>query len=267
MIKLEKDLTNIPKSLIPAFADLFSANRIPKKSATTHLRRISVITARIYTDDVNHNSRYKQGDIKAALQEIYHDKCAYCEQPIEQSQVEHYRPKSSYYWLAFSWDNLILACGACNQGKGIHFDLNGRRVSFINNERNIRAINTSSRGYDRIEQPLMVNPEVTDPLGKINFDRSGTIFSDDDRFAYTIDKCSIDRKYLNDQRRTLLDNFTRDITSILTENKDKEHQEIAIATIVRKFIRDSQDVKAPFLAFRRFAIAKTWLNSIIKELN
>lgn len=267
MIKLEKDLQDIPVSLIPAFEDLFVNNKIPLKAKTTHTRRMSVITAETYTDDANHNSRYKKKDIKIALNGIYHGKCAFCEQLIEQSQVEHYRPKSVYHWLVYSWDNLLLACGTCNQGKGVNFEIKNAKVTFANNEANIRYINSCSAGYDKVEQPLMVNPEITDPLGFILFQKDGLIKSDDERFFYTIDKCSIDRTYLNDQRRKLLDDFRRDIESILVENDSIEEQRIAIATVVKKFLRDSKDVKLPFLAFRRYAIQNQWLNDVIKEQN
>jgi uncharacterized protein (TIGR02646 family) len=268
MIKLEKDLNIVPVSLIPAFSDLFIANNIPTITKTTHGRRMDVINAGIYTDDSNHNSRYKTKDVKDALNDIYHGKCAFCEQKIEQSQVEHYRPKSIYHWLVYSWDNLILACAKCNQGKGINFDTKNARVTFNNNEHNVRSINTSSTTYDLNELPLMVNPEVTDPLGHITFQKNGLIKSDNERFAYTIDKCSIDRSYLNVERKKLLDDFHRDIQSILVENADNIPQQLAeIGVIVKKFIRDAKDVKHPYLAFRKYAIESEWLNDAIKEQN
>lgn len=45
-------------------------------------------------------------------------KCAYCEAPISAvafGDVEHYRPKSSYWWLAYCYDNYLVACQLCNQ--------------------------------------------------------------------------------------------------------------------------------------------------------
>ncbi len=58
--------------------------------------------------------------VKHVLQERQHFKCCYCEQiqiPIH-NDVEHYRPWSRYWWLAWSWDNLMFACRACNQRGG-----------------------------------------------------------------------------------------------------------------------------------------------------
>jgi uncharacterized protein (TIGR02646 family) len=200
------------------------------------------------------------------LKDIYKNKCAFCEQRVEQLHVEHYRPKKIYYWLAFSWDNLIMACPTCNQSKDVNFELEGDPVKFDNTEDNIRNINYSSRKYDSQERPKMVNPEITDPAEQIQFTRDGLIKSNNVRFEYTIKKCNLDRKYLNDERRKILDVFSRGIRSALIENANPADQQSEISTIIKKFIRDSQDVELQFLAFRRFTISSAWLNEIIKEM-
>jgi hypothetical protein len=46
------------------------------------------------------------------------DKCSYCEAPISAvsyGDVEHYRPKSKYWWLAYCVDNYLASCAICNQ--------------------------------------------------------------------------------------------------------------------------------------------------------
>ena len=70
---------------------------------------------------------YKDAEVKAALEKLFHGKCAYCETfysvqaPVD---VEHYRPKSAvegdddhpgYWWLAMDWDNLLPSCIDCNR--------------------------------------------------------------------------------------------------------------------------------------------------------
>jgi hypothetical protein len=45
-------------------------------------------------------------------------KCAYCESPtdtVAHGDVEHFRPKSKYWWLAYCYDNYLYACQICNQ--------------------------------------------------------------------------------------------------------------------------------------------------------
>ena len=267
MIKVEKNIGEVPISLIPAFADLFPEKAtIPQTTSTTHQKRMEIINNGSYTEE--YSDRYKLDDIRTVLIAIYKYKCAYCEQKMERYNVEHYRPKKIYYWLAFSWDNLIMACPTCNGYKDIHFEISeGRpRVTFNNSEANIRLINNCSAGYDTIEKPKMVNPEVTNPYGLIRFQISGVIESDDERFKYTIEKCKIDRAYLNDDRRKILDVFKRDMRSAIL-NVDPIIRKAQIDAIITKFVNDSQDDELPFLAFRRFAIENDWLKIISKEVN
>lgn len=45
-------------------------------------------------------------------------KCAYCETPtsvVDYGDVEHFRPKSKYWWLAYCYDNYLASCALCNQ--------------------------------------------------------------------------------------------------------------------------------------------------------
>ena len=65
--------------------------------------------------------RYGHVDIRARLGEETHHKCAYCESHIEAiafPHIEHIKPKSGHRELTFAWDNLTLACPACNTNKG-----------------------------------------------------------------------------------------------------------------------------------------------------
>lgn len=52
-------------------------------------------------------------------------KCAYCEantDVVAHGDVEHYRPKSVYWWLAYTYDNYLYVCQICNQVyKSDHF--------------------------------------------------------------------------------------------------------------------------------------------------
>jgi len=273
MIKVVKDIGVIPDSLKPAFPDLFPERigrnviPVPLINRTTHARRMEAINAGFYTDDSNFNSRYKLGDIRLAIGDIYKGKCAFCEQNQEVMHVEHYRPKSAYYWLAYSWDNLLASCQTCNGNKGTKFELSGTMVTFTNSEVNIRNINSSSAVYDIAEMPKMVNPEITDPIGHIEFEKNGNIFSHEPRFKYTIESCGIDRKALNDSRKTILDLFCKYVRDAFLDNISEEDQKVAIRTNIKNFISDSKDEYQDFLAFRNYAIANDWLNDIVKEKN
>lgn len=62
---------------------------------------------------------FKEYDlVKKDLAAMQHNKCCYCEKREEQAKyrdVEHYRPKSLYWWLTWTWENLLFACIDCNR--------------------------------------------------------------------------------------------------------------------------------------------------------
>lgn len=62
---------------------------------------------------------------KKQLKKESKGKCAYCEantDVVAHGDVEHYRPKSIYWWLAYTYDNYLYACQICNQiYKNDHF--------------------------------------------------------------------------------------------------------------------------------------------------
>lgn len=55
---------------------------------------------------------------KTQLKKESNGKCAYCEATtdvVAHGDVEHYRPKSIYWWLAYTYDNYLYSCQICNQ--------------------------------------------------------------------------------------------------------------------------------------------------------
>jgi len=63
------------------------------------------------------DDRYWKG-AKPQLRVEAHGKCAYCEsiaETVAHCDVEHFRPKSTYWWLAYCYDNYLYACQICNQ--------------------------------------------------------------------------------------------------------------------------------------------------------
>lgn len=72
--------------------------------------------------------KYKHEQTKTALVAMFQGKCAYCESKIDvvtYGAIEHFRPKSKYPELTFTWSNLLLACDRCNDRghKGERFPL------------------------------------------------------------------------------------------------------------------------------------------------
>jgi len=75
---------------------------------------------RITRDEIEkhrfNTDRWKKA--KDQLKDETGGKCAYCEAPttvVAYGDVEHYRPKSTYWWLAYCYDNYLVSCQLCNQ--------------------------------------------------------------------------------------------------------------------------------------------------------
>jgi len=70
-------------------------------------------------DRINESyTAYADKTVRELLNKMFHGKCAYCESriiAIYNGDIEHFRPKGRYYWLAADWENLLFACPFCNQ--------------------------------------------------------------------------------------------------------------------------------------------------------
>ena len=233
-------------------------------SKTTQKRREEVIKQGAYIDENKYNERYKQEDIKTSLSVIYKNKCAFCEQRVEQAHIEHYRPKSTYFWLAYSWDNLLLACPDCNQAKSNHFLIENEIVALYPSD--LADIHVLASKYNQLEQPKLIHPELEEVSSFIVFDEHGHISSDNERVNYTINTCKIDRTELNDMRKKILDDLIRDIEAEIFF-AEGENLKSRISVLLRKFQRDSQVIENEFLTFRRYVIAHLLAGVLHKILN
>lgn len=114
---------------------------------------------------------YRIPAICEKLLEMQGGKCCYCERHILEKfyDVEHYRPKTrairqntsrdgcdethGYWWLAFTWDNLLYACPICNRiHKNTFFPLANGSIAL-----------TAENAPPGNERPLLL-----DPCGDIN---------------------------------------------------------------------------------------------------
>ncbi len=235
MIKVHKDLTNIP--------DSFFERR-------TETRRNTCIRDGKYHQKKEFHQRFKQDDIKKALKTIYYCKCAYCEQKVIESTenhiednrhtVEHYRPKNKYYWLAYSWDNLLWCCHRCNQNKDNNFEISNSEVVY--SESFLTHIHSSSSGYQSIEDPKMIHPELESVINNLSF-FNGVVNSVDTRIKYTIDTCQLDRDELNEKRKTILKNF-------IDKVNDKKLLNQSYGDIVDKLKLNFQNERKEFRALQ-----------------
>ena len=154
---------------------------------------------------------YGHEEVREALRELFHDKCAYCESRIRHitwDQVEHYRPKKGYgknpkhlkkpgyYWLGYTWTNLLLSCPRCNQppGKANQSPVKGKRAR--------RPTDDVS-----LERPLLLDPTRDDPAQHLACDLTTGMLverNESARGRATIDICKLNRDELVDERREVI---------------------------------------------------------------
>lgn len=117
---------------------------------------------------------YSNDGVRFALSSAQFGKCAFCERIVNMDgHVEHFRPKAAvrdgrgqplsrpgYVWLAYSWTNLLLACGDCNS----------RHKENLFPPENPAERVRDPEGDCAAERPLFINPAEEDPEELIEWD-------------------------------------------------------------------------------------------------
>src|SRR4051812_10882784 len=58
-------------------------------------------------------AHWTESDVRGALHAMHGRVCAYCQSDLphnDPGDVEHFRPKSEYWWLAYEFANYLLSC-------------------------------------------------------------------------------------------------------------------------------------------------------------
>lgn len=115
-----------PKLHLPTLAGTGKA----ATKAAEHVRERSTDP----TKELTFPDYWNEGDVRGALLAMQGWACAYCLRRLENDRgdVDHFRPKrgadgvvhQGYWWLAYSFENYLLACRICNSScKGNKFPL------------------------------------------------------------------------------------------------------------------------------------------------
>jgi hypothetical protein len=190
---------------------------------------------------------YQDPSVREGLEKLFRMKCAYCETKIgagDESEIEHWRPKGAvkeidgrrsfpaYYWLASTWENLLLSCLKCNRPRKYRipggeeddpvWERSGKGMIFPLTEGDVRA---TKQGGEDSEHPLLLNPckdkpgtyldfvvlDEVDPTRKALLrpkTAAGTRF---ERAASSIDIYSLNRPPLLERRQLALTTLQRDL--------------------------------------------------------
>ena len=166
---------------------------------------------------------YAHATVREALNQLYGNKCAYCERLIEEQadrRVDHYRPRKARdqggalhpgpFWLTYERPNLLLSCRTCNLKKSNLFPVSGTRVT---------APPALAKDWDprslpmQGEKPLLLNPEIDQPNDHLDFSPDGQIHprNDSPRGTRTIEICGLNRDELTIMRKKRIDGFCKEL--------------------------------------------------------
>lgn len=199
-------------------------------------------------------SIYSHETVKEALIKAQHKKCCFCERLIgTDGDVEHFRPKQAYkqanekalqrpgyYWLAYEWDNLYLACPACNQRhKQNLFPLKNPAKRAINHKQDIAQ-----------EEPLFIDPGKENPEEFIGF-RGEIAFAikGNQKGKVTIDALKLNQRSLPEarlQRLQLLRQLHQVVQLAAEQPENSELRELAreAKDSLEKFLQNDAEFTA-----------------------
>lgn len=198
---------------------------------------------------------------RSELDELFRGKCAYCESVIDFGDVEHFRPKGGargldgksfypdcYWWLAYDWDNLLLACETCNQSK---------RDFFPVSDEDKRA-SPEDRGSKLEREPrLLLDPcGPENPEEEILYTRDGEIVGITERAEVTIKVLSLNREDLRYKRRERVQAAER-LIELLASDPDNQNAE--------ENLREMAAGDAAYAGLVRFLLREADLTSLIPE--
>lgn len=245
MIRVER--IDCPKSLDPK--DETAAGPLELSEMTERVARGEVIKSGDF-------KAYRRDDVRAALKEMFHGKCAYCECIVvsqTDGDVEHFRPKTGvsdaekqqvehpgYWWLAMVWENLVLSCTYCNQWRSAHeiiphgLESEEELKEFLMNPPRSGAGKANSfptednkwvLGPDddlKREKPLLLNPVDVDPdehLEWVMFKAAATVRPKDQSPVgeATCRILGLNRRQLAEHRRICLLEMREDRNNIIED--------------------------------------------------
>jgi uncharacterized protein (TIGR02646 family) len=176
MIRIKKPAKAPDKLSIEGKAEIECNNQLFEKGASVFAFKKNI---------------YGHKSVKDSLKAAQHQKCCFCERKEEMGDIEHFRPKSHYYWLAYDWDNLFFCCPTCNRSyKKDLFPL----------------FDESKRAYSHLddislEEPLFIHPEKSEPEKYIEYrGYKPHAINDNQKGLITIQKTGLDRIFFSEDR-------------------------------------------------------------------
>jgi hypothetical protein len=219
------------------------------------LRRVRAIAAVRRPTEEEIGKAYQA--VKSTLWTRQHFKCAFCEskEQAKRNDAEHFRPKTSakrqpgctedhgYWWLTWTWSNLLFACRNCNQApaKLDKFPLEAGSEALV-----------AEQAPPANERPLLLDPAEENGIPHIQFKimtprgreewfptpRNGSV-----RGKQTIEVCMLDRPDLIDLYTEHVEDNVEDLVEVIhkaIDDRDRAAVWEAWAVAVYSLLSPSQ---------------------------
>lgn len=174
------------------------------------------------------------------LEKVFRGRCAFCEVAEDVNafgDAEHYRPKRpveavnvqgkmkplaigaedhpGYGWLAYDWQNLVVACSKCNTFKANQFPVAKAHCAGPS-----PGCETTT-DLNAFEDPLLLHRYFDDPEEHLRFGERGVVSARNKslRGQVTIDVCRLDREPLRAAREREQTNAWREVNVLMHEGK------------------------------------------------
>ncbi|MFT4976099.1 MAG: hypothetical protein ACI8S6_001994 [Myxococcota bacterium] len=201
---------------------------------------------------------YAHPEVRGVLVKAQHGKCCYCEARVTHvtGDIEHFRPKASvrqsasaqrqvpgYFWCAYAWANLYLACSVCNTRKNDVFPLQ-------NPAKRARTVS------DRLgaERPTLPDPRL-DPSGVITFDGPTVVpVQGRERGRLTIDCLDLNRPALEEHRRER-QQLLRTLADVVRLFEGGDPEQMALLDAARAELAAAVEDSAEYAAMARVVLS------------
>ena len=226
------------------------------------------------------NNLYNHKDVRAKLDKLYNNKCAYCEQKIPEgysARIDHFRPKNrikgvenhkGYYWLGYEWTNLLPTCEKCNIKKSNKFPLSENESTRISDNLELEGFLQNKKfifekfKLEKLEKEnrLLLNPEIDKVEDHLYFLPTGEIKYLTEKGEKSIEVYDLNRNSLIIERRSIIDDIICEIIDIFSNYQ--EHKDL-----LRKFFLDKIEyTEASEYSLFRFFIKNFFNSFVISDL-
>jgi len=208
---------------------------------------------------------------KDQLKAEANDKCAYCEAHVTvvaHGDVEHYRPKSVYWWLSYTLENFAFSCQVCNQiFKSNDFPVHGsvltepaRVAGQLGPDPAAKSEVDAFRRASRAEKPGVPNPYETDPerlfiwradaeIGEVEIKRRPRSHGGATAFAAVTEFLGLNRDELRRERFQAYDELM-----ILVETFQANSLPPDLTARVRAKIAEKMSSRSPYAGMARYFV-------------